>query len=220
MQYAKAGDRLISIGLVNFGAPFKELHRQTDVGIYELFSFEGHEDFRNTLSVVNQNRFDERGYWAEITADMIAKDSAGETKGMLPVTCIANAGTEMEKVYKRKAPKPGYYVPTDECEKVNGILVPFQPGTGIPFRTTEDREEAMREWEKHGLNPYYVSFFNRPDNYKAGDRFVGRCFGPDFGGSGRFGVDTRRLPSCSGNDGVASRPKYDGHPNPEIVMEI
>ena len=220
MQYAKAGDRLISIGLVNFGAPFKELHRQTDVGIYELFSFEGHEGFRNTLSVVNQNRFDERGYWAEITADMIAKDSAGETKGMLPVTCIANAGTEMEKVYKRKAPKPGYYMPTDECEKVNGVLVPFHPGTGIPFRTTEDREEAMRAWERHGLNPDYVSFFDRQDSYKNGNRFVGRVFDPGLGAAGRFYVYACRLPSLSGDDGVASRPKYDGHPNPEIVMEI
>ena len=220
MQYVRTGQRLISVGLVNFGVPFERLHEQTDAGVYELFYVEGHSGFRNLFSIISQNRFDERGYWAEITADMVAQDSAGETNGMLPVTYISHKGAEMERTYRIVAPGSGFYVPTDECETVNGVLVPFQPGTGIPFKTVPDKEEAKKILEKYGLNPEYASFFIRPNNYTDGDRFVGRGFLQEWHGGGHFSVCADWIPSHSGYDRAASRPKYNGEPNPEIVMEV
>ena len=104
------------------------------------------------------------------------------------------------------APKSGWYVPTQD-----GV---FHEGTMIHFETTDSKDEAVKAWEKAGLDADYTSYFYRPSDYKDRDRFVGRGFGPSLDGHGRFGVYAGRLPSVSGDDRVASRPKY------EVAMKI
>ncbi len=214
MQYAKvvtpAKEALVALEPSNWGADYQKLFDQTDVSGAELWAAYSHANFNNPLQKSDEARYEAMHGWAEILRDVVREDGRGtDDKGRLGMNYVSHAGTEWEKTHKGIwAPKSGFWVPT-----ADGI---FYEGTLIPFETVQDKKEAVRRLEAKGIPANQVSYFFRLDNYED-DRFVGRFFGPDWLDSGRFYVDAGRLPSNSGNGGVASRPAYG---KPEIVMEV
>ena len=72
----------------------------------------------------------------------------------------------------------------------------------------------MRRLEAGGIPKEQVSYFYRYGIYDS-EMFVGRYFDPEVDNYGRFNVVVYWR--HSGNDGVASRPRYE---ETEIVMRI
>ena len=201
--------RRISFEPTNFGSPYQQLFGQTDVSGSEVFQAYGHNNFDNQFQQADEQRYKDRGWWAEIFRDVVRAGSRGEVNGRLGLVYVSHAGIpELEKVHNVLAPKNGYWVPTND-----GIFV---PGTLIPFETVQDKKEATRRLESKGIPKEQVSYFYRLERYDS-ERFVGRSFGPDVDDGGRFVVDAGWHPSDSGDDGVASRPRYG---EDEIVMRI
>ena len=220
MQYARInGARLVALEPTNFGADFQALFGQTDVGGYEAYLIDRDRGFMNPFSAARRGT-ESRALWGELYRDVIAQEHFSETAGKLRMIYIEREGTEGEKVHKILAPRYGFPVPNDDCEIANGAVVQFQRGTLIPHETLPDKRSAIVRFEHYGLGPDNVSYFHRLDNYASGKKYVDRFFGPSLGAAGRFDVYAAGLPSHSGDDWVASRPKYGSKPNPEITMEL
>ncbi len=210
----------IPLEISNFGSPYKILFDKAVASGAECWLAYSHNNFNNEFQKADEQRYKDKGWFAEIFKDKVAPRTAnsGETTyGRLPLRYIANAGTEFEKEIKVLAPKSGWYVPTDDDTfiKENGIWIPFHEGTLIPFETVPDKKEAMKRLEKRGIPKEQVSFFYRLDNYDS-ERFVGRDFNPDIDGHGRFDIDANRRPDDSGNGRLGSRSADE----PKIVGEV
>ncbi len=189
-----------------WGLPYQKLHDQTDVSGWEIAVLESTNNFRNPFAQAMQNLYDTRGPFGLILRDVIRESHGTDDKGRLHLTYVSHAGTQWEQAHDVKASKNGWYVPNDDCETINGIVVPFQPGTIVPFETVESINEAVERFERFGLDPKYVSYAYRLDSYKGDTRFAGRGF-DTFVGGGRFYAGLGGGPSDSG-DVVASVPAY------------
>ncbi|MBI3190535.1 hypothetical protein HYZ41_02420, partial [archaeon] len=77
----------------------------------------------------------------------------------------------------------------------------------VPFETVEKKKNAIERFKKYGLDPKYVPFFYKLDNYKGNERFAGRYFDPDGGGRFCAGLDGR--PSFSGDGRVGALPVFE-----------
>jgi hypothetical protein len=221
MQYAKIGDKLISLKLGGSGRPYKDLFNQTNASGHEVFALYSLDNFNNPLQEADEALYKKMDWWAEIFRDIVRNGGRGiNDKGQLHVQYTANARTPQEKNQKLWAPKKGFWYPTDD-----GF---FHEGTLVPFATTENRDEAIKYFTDFGIKKLglsrkeaknlakkQVSRFYRPYTYD-GDVFVGRGFDPD-GGKGRFDVLTDFHPSALGHDRVASRPAIE---KPVVVMEL
>jgi len=195
----------------NWGDSYQNLHGQTDVSCYDLFLATSHNNFNNEFQQAEEQRYKARGPWALITRDIVRNGDRGtDNHGRSHITYVSHAGTEWERIHKLWVPKPGLWVPTND-----GI---FYEDTGIPFETLpfEKRKEALKRLEQYSIPAEQLSGFWKSDNYDN-DRFVGRFFDPGVGGYGRFIVDASRLPSNSGDVGVASLPRYE---EPKKVFEV
>ena len=212
MRYAEvvtpARTTLVSLDVSGFGRSYKELFNQTDLSGSEIWTLYSHNNFSNPLQQADEQRYQDRGYWAELFRDIVRDGGKGtDANGRLNLNYISHAGTEWEQQHNVRAPKSGWYVPTDD-----GIFV---PGTLIPFETVNTKKDAVARLERAGIPPKQVSCFYRLNDYKDNERFVGRDFYPGLDYGGRFGVGSFGLPSLSGGDRLASRPAYE---TPEIVM--
>ena len=192
--------------LTNFGRPYQELFDQTDVSGAEVWQAYSHNNFSNPLQQADEQRYQERGWWAEIFRDIVRDGGKGtDANGRLNLNYISHADTEWEQQHDVWAPQNGWYVPTDD-----GIFI---PGTLVPFETTQDKNEAIKRLEDKGIPSEQVSYFYRLARYDS-ERFVGRYFYPFLVGYGRFFVFANGLPSSSGGDRLASRPAHrDGDRN-------
>ncbi|MBI4170361.1 MAG: hypothetical protein HY514_01610 [Candidatus Aenigmarchaeota archaeon] len=197
--------------------PYQNLHDQTDVSGYEMFVLESTDNFNNPFQKAMEALYMQRGWFGLILRDVIRKGSKGtDDKGKLNLDYVSHAGTEWEKKHNVWAPQNNWYVPNDDCERRNGVVIPFQPGTMVPFETVKSKAQAIKRFKKYGIDPKYVSYFFRLDNYD-GDRFAGRGFGPGVGGLGRFLASLGWLPSGSGDGWVASLPAYRKQ---KVVMKV
>ncbi|MBI2232566.1 MAG: hypothetical protein HYU56_01490 [Candidatus Aenigmarchaeota archaeon] len=197
---------------------YQKLHDQTDVSGWEMFLLESHDNFNNPFAQAMQSLYTNKGWFGLILRDVIRDGGTGtDDKGRLHLTYVSHAGTEWEQAHDIKAPKNGFYVPNDDCETINGVVVPFQPGTIVPFETVKSKKEAVKRFEKHGLDPEYVSRAHRLDSYKDDPRFAGRDFGPGLDVDGRFDAGFVGRPSCSGFGWIASLPAYREQ---ELVMRV
>ncbi len=206
MQYARVitptREALIALEPTNWGAPYQKLFDQTDVSGYEEWLAYSHNNFHNPSEKADEQRYQQRGWWAEIVCDKVKVGRRG-------IDYISHAGTEWEKTHSGIwAPLNGWCVPTDD-----GM---FYEGTLIPFETVEDRQKAIRRLEAKGIPAARASYFWRPEVYDS-ERFVVRGFDPAWVGYGRFNVDANWRPSLSGCDRLASRPAYV---RSDIVMEV
>jgi hypothetical protein len=186
----------IALEPTGFGRPYKKLFNQTDVSGYEVWLLESYNNFQNPFAKASEALYDKMGPWAEIFRDVIVESFGMDDKENLKVRYISHYETEFEKEHDVWFPKIGWYVPTKD-----GIFV---PGTLVPFRTVETKEEAIKEWEKAGLNAKYVSYFYRMDSYKD-SKFVSRYFFPHLFVSGRFFIRMDKNPSDSGIFYIGSR---------------
>jgi len=220
MLYAKVRTQvrkgLISLELTNWYSSLQNLFDQTDVSGKEVYLAYSYNNFKNPFQQADEQRYKERGWWAELFRDIVREGGKGvDNKDRLDVVYVSHAGTKWQKEHRDWAPKPGWYVPTED-----GIFV---PETLIPFETLQNREEAIRRLEAKGIPPEQVSYFWRPDRYDS-PRFVDRDFLPDREDGGRFYIDADRRLSYAGDGVVASRPAYR-EPRfrirgPKIVMEV
>ena len=200
-----------------WGKSYQELHDQTDVSGYEEYLLASTNSFNNPFQQAMEGTFKQRGWFGIILRDVVRNGGKGtDDRGRLNLNYVSHAGTEWKKENNVWVPKNGWYVPNDDCEKINGIVIPFQPRTIIPFETVQTKAEANARFEKFNLNPAYVSYFYRLDNYGNNERFAGRVFDPAIG-DGRFGANFLRLSSRSSHDRVASFPAYRQQ---EPVMKI
>jgi len=211
MDYAKikSNGRLIALEPTGFGRPYQELFDQTDVSGYEVWLLESYNNFQNPFAKASQALYHKKGRWTEIFRDVIIESFGIDDKGRLKVKYVSHARTEWEKEHTVRFPKDGWYVPTKD-----GIFV---PGTLVPLRTVETKEEAVKEWEKAGIDPRYVSQSHRLGDYKYDPRFVSRVFNPRLADDDRFYVNATEWPSNSGNYWTASRKKLEEQ---KAVMEI
>ena len=196
-----------------FGKSFQELFNQTDVSGYEVWLLESYNNFQNPFAKASEAKYDEMGPWKEIFRDKIVESFGIDDKGRLKVKYVSHAGTEWEKEHTVRFPKDGFYVPTKD-----GIFV---PGTLVPFRTVETKKKAIKEWEKAGLDPSYVSRSYRLDNYRNNPMVVTRSFCTLFD-DGCFFVDAGSLPCDLSYDlyydnNVASRKKFEEQ---KAVMQV
>jgi len=215
MQYAGViaqVERLIALEPTNWGAPLQKLFEQVYVSGWELYLAFRHNNFQNPLQQADEQRYKERGSWTEILRDTVKEGGKGrDYKGRLDLVYISHAGTGWEKTHRIWAPFNGWYVPTDD-----GI---FHEGTLIPFETLGDKKEAIRRCEAKGIPAEQVSYFNRPSY--SGLMLMGRDFDMDSIVGGRFRVDADAGSMAGfGDKSTASRPHYEGHGKPEIVMEV
>ena len=195
----------IAIEPTDFGKPYKKLFEQTDVSGYEVWLLESYNNFQNPFAKASEALYDKMEWWAEIFRDKIVESFGIDDKGRLKVKYISHYKTEWEKEHDVWFPPYGWYVPTKD-----GIFV---PGTLVPFRTVETKKEAIKEWEKAGLDPSYVSQSHRLGDYnKYGSRFVARYFFID-----RFCISVDLYPSDSGRGEVASRKKFEEQ---KAVMKV
>jgi len=213
MQYAKVvtptREALIALEPSNWGAPYQKLFDQMDASGWEVWEAYSHEGFNNPFQNADEARRKLRRNWAEILRDTVMEGGKGvDGKGRLNMRYVSHAGTAWEKQHDLWAPEKGYWVPTND-----GV---FHEGTLIPFETMQNRGEATKLCEAKGIPAEQVSYFFRLDRYN-GEMYVGRGFGPGWGGGSCFAVDAHWLPSGSGVGEVASRPAYG---KLEIVMEV
>ena len=198
----------IALEPTGFGKPYKKLFEQTDVSGYEVWLLESYNNFQNPFAMASEALYDKMEWWGEIFRDKIVESFGIDDKGRLKVKYISHAETEWEKEHDVWFPKNGWYVPTKD-----GIFV---PGTLVPFRTVETKEEAIKEWEKAGLNAKYVSRSYRSDYYRNNPAIVCRYyFG--FMCDSLFFVYADMEPYSSGYSGVASRKKFEEQ---KAVMQV
>jgi len=186
----------IALEPTGFGKPYKKLFEQTDVSGYEVWLLESYNNFQNPFAMASEALYDKMEWWGEILRDVIVESFGIDDKGRLKVKYVSHAETEWEKEHDVWFPKIGWYVPTKD-----GIFV---PGTLVPLKTVETKKEAIKEWEKAGLDPSYVSYFYRMDSYKD-SKFVSRYFFPHLFVSGRFFIRMDKNPSDSGIFYIGSR---------------
>lgn len=221
MNYAKiitpTREALIALKPTDWGLPYQQLHDQTDVSGWEMAVLESTDNYKNPFAQAMQQIYGQRRGFALILRDVVRNGGTGtDDKKRLHLTYVSHAGTEWEQAHDVKVPKSGFYVPTDDCETINGVVVPFQPGTIVPFETVKTRKEAVKRFEKYGLDPKYVSRAYRLDSYRDNPRFAGRGFDPAVRDGGRFYAYLGRHP-FSGDDWVASLPAYR---ESKVVMEV
>ena len=134
INFSDGNQKRIANSLINFGIPYKKLHDQTDVSGSEVFQVYSHNNFDNSLQKADEQRYKDRGWWAEIFRDVVRAGSRGEVNGRLDLVYISHAGIpELQKEHSVLVPQNGYWVPTDD-----GIFV---PGTLIPFETVPDKKK-------------------------------------------------------------------------------
>ncbi len=203
-----------------WGRPYKELHEQTEAG-HVIWSLYSHNNFRNRFHDADIARYQERGYWAEISRDTVRgrEKELGETQpseGFVPVTYIAGAGLPYEIIVNTWLPQRGLLVPVHDNAKGYRF---FKPRTLVPEKTVpfDERTEAERIFARFNLPAEEISGFQLADDYRNEEYFAGRDFGPDIRDVGRFYVDLGRRPSDPGDARVASRPRYE---EPELLMKV
>src|SRR3989344_2152606 len=150
----------VPVELTNFGRPYQELFDQTDVSGAEVWQAYSHNNFSNPLQQADEQRYQERGWWAEIFRDIVRDGGKGtDANGRLNLNYISHADTEWEQQHDVWAPQNGWYVPTDD-----GIFI---PGTLVPFETTQDKNEAIKRLEDKGIPSEQVSYFYRLARYDS-----------------------------------------------------
>jgi len=195
----------------DFERSLLELFNQTDVSGYEVWLLESYNNFQNPFAKASEAFYKKKGSWEEIFRDKIVESFGIDDKGRLKVKYISHAETEWEKEHDVWFPKNGWYVPTKD-----GIFV---PGTLVPLKTVKTKEEAVKEWEKAGLDPDYVSRSYRLGYYyynKNNPKVVTRSF-CSFLDNGHFFVKANIPPFGAGYSNVASRKKYE---TPKAVMKV
>ncbi len=156
---------------------------QTDIGGWEMYVLESENNFNNDFQKVLESarkRIDDGTASCGIKIvlkDIVRYGGKGyDNKDRFHTHYVSRAGTEWEKEHEIWAPKTGWYMPNDDCEQINGIVIPFIPGTLIPFETTLNEREAIERFEKYGLNPKYVSMFRQYNTYHDDEVHVAREF--------------------------------------------
>ncbi len=198
---------LIALKPINYGFAYQQLHDQTNVSGYEMFLLESTNNFQNPFAEGMQDVYNQRGWFALILRDVVRKGGTGtDDKGRLHLTYISHVGTEWEQSHNVWAPKTGFYVTNDDCETINGIVIPFRPGTLVPYETLpfSKKNVAIKRLEAKGIPREQLSGFYQLDSSKDDTWFASRVFSPGFGDGGRFSASLGRHPSCSGDDRVAS----------------
>ncbi|MFH1631006.1 MAG: hypothetical protein ABIA21_02170 [Candidatus Aenigmatarchaeota archaeon] len=201
---------LVALEPTDFGAPYSQLFNNVELSGYELWFANHSNKFNNPIEHTNEELYRNKPEgFGELVRDLIRNGVKGtDTKNRLNITYISHAGLNLEKVHDVWVPENGYWVPTNDCEEDNGNVIPFIPGTLVPFETVKDRDLAMKRLEAKGIPKEQVAYFYRLDDY-SNEMYVGRNFYPQHDKmDGRFFVDLHKVPSNSGKVKVGARRKF------------
>ncbi|MFH0948887.1 MAG: hypothetical protein V1802_00185 [Candidatus Aenigmatarchaeota archaeon] len=125
---------------------YQDRFNQTDTSGYEVFLLESTNNFNNRFQQMMEEIYKKWGCFGLIFRDIVRNGGKGTNdRGMLNLDYISHAGTQWERKYNVWAPKYGLFVPNDDCETINGMVVPFVPGTLVPFETVSNGREAKKK---------------------------------------------------------------------------
>ncbi|MBI4162657.1 MAG: hypothetical protein HY513_03160 [Candidatus Aenigmarchaeota archaeon] len=195
-----------------WGKSYDDLHRQTPVGVNDIWSAGSSNNFVNPFMAAMQDIHDRKRFLCLITRDVIVGSGAQrDEKGLKIKAYKTRAGTDLETVHNNLViPPDGYFVPTKD-----GI---FHPDTGVPYETVGTKREARKRWEANSLDPEYVSRIWSPDYLKDGEEKYAGCISSLGEGKCYFDIRLNMTPFERGIKHVASLPSHE--PNPAFVVRI